>query len=42
MHPPGQTAGTHARSANVDGNIMIIESDEAPNLPPGLTPEGHV
>jgi nitrite reductase/ring-hydroxylating ferredoxin subunit len=24
----------------VDGNIMIIESDEAPNLPPGLTPEG--
>ena len=26
----------------VDGNIMIIESDEAPNLPPGLTPEGHV
>lgn len=25
----------------VDGNIMIIESDEAPNLPPGLT-EGHV
>ncbi|MET4097091.1 hypothetical protein [Arthrobacter sp. UYCu712] len=26
----------------VDGNIMVIESDEAPNLPPGLTPEGHV
>jgi hypothetical protein len=26
----------------VDGNIMIIESDEAPNLPPGLTPVGHV
>lgn len=25
-----------------DGNIMIIESDEAPSLPPGLTPEGHV
>ena len=21
----------------VDGNTMIIESDEAPNLPPGLT-----
>jgi 3-phenylpropionate/trans-cinnamate dioxygenase ferredoxin subunit len=26
----------------VDGNTMVIESDEAPNLPPGLTPEGHV
>ena len=26
----------------VDGNIMVIESGEAPNLPPGLTPEGHV
>lgn len=26
----------------VDGNTMVIESDEAPNLPPGLTPEGRV
>jgi catalase len=26
----------------VDCNIMVIESDEAPNLPPGLIPEGHV
>jgi hypothetical protein len=26
----------------VDGNIMITESDEAPSLPPGLIPEGHV
>ncbi|MDQ0678569.1 hypothetical protein QFZ30_001951 [Arthrobacter pascens] len=26
----------------VEGNIMVIESDEAPNLPPGLTAEGHV
>lgn len=23
----------------VDGNIMVIESEEAPNLPPGLTPK---
>jgi len=26
----------------VDGNIMVIESDEAPNLPPELTADGHV
>lgn len=26
----------------VDGYIMVIESDEAPNLPPGLTLDGHV
>jgi 3-phenylpropionate/trans-cinnamate dioxygenase ferredoxin subunit len=26
----------------VDGNIMVIESEEVPNLPPGLTPQGHV
>jgi 3-phenylpropionate/trans-cinnamate dioxygenase ferredoxin subunit len=26
----------------VDGDIMIIESKEAPNLPPGLTVNGHV
>ncbi|MDR6506808.1 3-phenylpropionate/trans-cinnamate dioxygenase ferredoxin subunit [Arthrobacter oryzae] len=26
----------------VDGNTMVLESDEAPNLPPGLAPEGHV
>jgi len=25
----------------VDGDIMVIESDEAPNLPPGLTVDGH-
>jgi hypothetical protein len=25
-----------------DGNTMVIESDEAPNLLPGPTPEGHV
>lgn len=26
----------------VDSNTMVIESDEAPNLPPALTPQGHV
>ena len=41
MHPR-QTAGGHHEVQIVDGNNMIIESDEAPNLPPGLTPEGHV
>ncbi|MEZ2389385.1 bifunctional 3-phenylpropionate/cinnamic acid dioxygenase ferredoxin subunit [bacterium RCC_150] len=26
----------------VDGQIMVKESEEAPNLPPGLTVDGHV
>ncbi|MDR7161014.1 hypothetical protein J2X42_003743 [Arthrobacter sp. BE255] len=26
----------------VDGNIMVIESGEAPNLPPVLKADGHV
>jgi 3-phenylpropionate/trans-cinnamate dioxygenase ferredoxin subunit len=26
----------------VDGDIMVIESQETPNLPPGLTVDGHV
>jgi hypothetical protein len=26
----------------VDGNIMVLESEEAPNVPPGLTLERHV
>ena len=40
--PPAKLpVGTHEVHI-VDGNIMIIESDEAPNLPPGPTPEGHV
>jgi 3-phenylpropionate/trans-cinnamate dioxygenase ferredoxin subunit len=26
----------------VDGDIMVIESEEEPNLPPGLTVNGHV
>ncbi len=32
MHPR-QTAGGHHEVQIVDGNNMIIESDEAPNLP---------
>ena len=42
MHPPGQTAGRTHEVQIVDSNIMFTESDEAPNLPPDLTPEGHV
>ncbi len=30
----------HAVSV-IDGNIMVAESDEVPNLPPGLTLQGH-
>lgn len=26
----------------VDGDIMIIESEDEPNLPPGLTADGHI
>lgn len=26
----------------VDGTIMVRESEDAPNLPPGLTVDGHV
>lgn len=26
----------------VDGDIMVVESDEAPKLPQGLTPQGDV
>jgi 3-phenylpropionate/trans-cinnamate dioxygenase ferredoxin subunit len=26
----------------VDGQIVVEESSEAPNLPPGLTVDGHV
>ena len=26
----------------IDGNIMVIGSGQPPNLPPGLTAEGHV
>ena len=38
MHPR-QTAGGHHEVQIVDGNNMIIESDEAPQ-PSGLIPEG--
>jgi 3-phenylpropionate/trans-cinnamate dioxygenase ferredoxin subunit len=26
----------------IDGDIMITESTEVPNLPPGLTVDGHI
>jgi 3-phenylpropionate/trans-cinnamate dioxygenase ferredoxin subunit len=26
----------------IDGDIMVIESDAPPNLPPGLSPGGHI
>lgn len=40
--PPAKLPVRHHEVKVVDGDIMIIESDEAPNLPPGLTPEGHI
>ena len=40
--PPAKLPARTHELQIVDGNIMIIESDEAPNLPPGLSPEGHV
>ena len=40
--PPAKLPVRTHEAQIVDGNIMIIESDEAPNLPPGLTPAGHV
>ena len=50
---PGSTCGPEAWTTGrpncrsheihiIDGNIMAIPSDEAPNLPPGMTAEGHV
>jgi len=42
MHPRPNCRYAPTKVQIVDGNIMIIESDEAPNLPPGLIPEGHV
>ncbi|WP_443197991.1 hypothetical protein [Pseudarthrobacter sp. CCNWLW247] len=40
--PPAKLPVRTHEEQIVDGNIMVIESDEAPNLPPGLTAEGHV
>ena len=40
--PPAKLPVRHHEVKVVDGDIMVIESDEAPNLPPGLTAEGHI
>ena len=40
--PPAKLPVRTHKVKIVDGNTMVIESDEAPNLPPGLTIEGHV
>ena len=42
MHPLAKLPVRTHEVQIVDSNIMITESDEAPNLPPDLTPEGHV
>ncbi|WP_231941049.1 hypothetical protein [Arthrobacter sp. U41] len=40
--PPAKLPVRTQETEIIDGNIMIIESDEALKLPPGLTPEGLV
>jgi 3-phenylpropionate/trans-cinnamate dioxygenase ferredoxin subunit len=42
MHPLAKLPVRTHEVQIVDGNVMIIEPGEAPNLPPGLTPEGDV
>lgn len=39
---PAKLPVRHHEVKVVDGDIMVIESDGAPNLPPGLTPQGHI
>ncbi|GER23346.1 bifunctional 3-phenylpropionate/cinnamic acid dioxygenase ferredoxin subunit [Zafaria cholistanensis] len=40
--PPAKLPVRVHEVAVIDGDIMVIESQEAPNLPPGLTVGGHV
>jgi 3-phenylpropionate/trans-cinnamate dioxygenase ferredoxin subunit len=40
--PPAKLQVRVHKVSVVDGQIMVEESNEAPNLPPGLTVNGHV
>ena len=40
--PPAKLPVRSHEVSVIDGDIMITESDEVPNLPPGLTVDGHV
>ncbi|HCN20782.1 MAG TPA: bifunctional 3-phenylpropionate/cinnamic acid dioxygenase ferredoxin subunit, partial [Arthrobacter bacterium] len=40
--PPAKLPVRVHKVSVVDGQIMVEESSEAPNLPPGLTVNGHV
>jgi 3-phenylpropionate/trans-cinnamate dioxygenase ferredoxin subunit len=40
--PPAKLPVRVHKVSVVDGQIMVEESNEAPNLPPGLTINGHV
>lgn len=40
--PPAKMPVRSHEVTVIDGDIMITESTEAPNLPPGLTVNGHV
>lgn len=40
--PPAKLPVRSHEVSVIDGDIMITESDEVPNLPPGLTMDGHV
>ena len=40
--PPAKLPVRRHEVSVIDGDIMITESDEVPNLPPGLTVDGHL
>jgi 3-phenylpropionate/trans-cinnamate dioxygenase ferredoxin subunit len=40
--PPAKLQVRVHKVSVVDGQIMVEESNETPNLPPGLTVNGHV
>ena len=40
--PPAKLPVRRHEVSVIDGDIMVTESDEVPNLPPGLTVDGHI